>query len=137
MTGQPSVDVVLHDIPVEYRERFELLLQTTLVGAESLRQQVQAYITTVRKVGPLVALIDVDEAEALAAASLVLIAAADSHPSDQANALVQAAVLYFILEEDDEEVTGVLGFDDDIQVMNAVSRGMARPDLVIPLKRKL
>lgn len=133
---QPNLDDVLHDIPVEYRERFEGLLAHTVVTAESLHAEVVGYLDTVRRVGPYVAFIDVDEAERLGKTALALIAllGPDEHP--HVHLLVQAATRYFVLEDEDEEVTGVLGFDDDIQVVNAVSRALGRPDLVMPLKHR-
>ena len=132
-----SLDDVLHDMPEEYRERFQELARTRTDLPSDLTTQLRAYLTTVRHVAQMVALIDLEEAERLASAALALVDSLQSQTSPLAETVVRAAVLYFILEEDDEEITGVLGFDDDIQVMNAVSRALGRHDLVIPLQPKL
>jgi hypothetical protein len=135
MTAKLDIDEVIHDIPVEYRDRYQSLLDQAPVSSDALRQQLDLYITTVRKVGPLVAFIDVDEAELMAAACVAIIHMIDGADSADLHKVVQATVHYFILEEEDEEVTGVLGFDDDIQVLNAALRALGRNDLVIPLHR--
>lgn len=135
-TPPPDIDDVLHDIPVEYRERFEGLLGHTTVPAASLHAEVVAYLETVRRVGPYVAFIDVAEAERLGRTALELIALLQPGQPPAVHVLVQAATRYFVLEDEDEEVTGVLGFDDDIQVVNAVSRALGRADLVMPLKHR-
>lgn len=130
-----SLEDLLHDIPEEYRERYHALLDETAVSVETLQAEIDVYLATVRRVGPLLAIIDVGEAEKLATttSSLLQILASESDPAT--HAAVQAATRYFVKEDDDEEITGVLGFDDDIQVVNAVCRAVGRVDLVIPLIR--
>ena len=131
----PEITEVLHDIPVEYRHRFQVLLGREPVATSILRDILDQYIQTVRKVGPLVAFINVEEAELLSTACLALLDHVGRSDSPDEHALVQAAVHYFILEEEDEEVTEVLGFDDDIQVINAILRAAGRDDLIVPLHR--
>jgi uncharacterized membrane protein YkvA (DUF1232 family) len=127
------IDTVLHDIPIEYRDRFRQLLDQPAEPVPSLRAEVQRYIATVKQIGLMVKLLDIGAAERLAEVSVALLDhLTDAHPPE-AKLLVNAAVRYFVREEDDEEVTGVLGFDDDVQVINAVSRMVGRTDLVIPL----
>ncbi len=128
------IDELLHDIPVEYRDRYAALLGEAPADTAALRGEVGAYLDTVRKVGPMLPFLDVDLAERLAASVLALLDHLDaSGETDRLRAPVQAAARYFVSEEDDEEITGVLGFDDDVQVVNAVARAAGRPDLVIPL----
>ncbi len=126
---------LLHDLPEEYRERFELLLDQTAVPASVLQAEIDDYLATVRRVGPMVAFIDVGEAEKLAKATTGLVELLATDRDATTHAVVQAATRYFVEEEEDEEVTGVLGFDDDIQIVNAVCRAVGRSDLVIPLVR--
>lgn len=128
------IDDVLHDIPVEYRDRFLELLEQPMTDAASLRRDVQVYIATVKQVGLMVKLLDLGLAERLAVSAGALLDHTQGTEGELAR-LVQAAVRYFVLEEEDEEITGVLGFDDDVQVMNAVCRAAGRPDLVIELGR--
>lgn len=125
---------VLHDIPVEYRDRFHALYSAPLVDLSLLRRDVDAYLATVRQVGRMVKLLDMGAAEKLATVSIALIDHVEGG-AEEPRRLVQAAVRYFVLEEEDDEITGVLGFDDDTQVLNAVSRALGRSDLVVPLER--
>jgi hypothetical protein len=131
----PNLEDILHDVPVEYRDRFEGLLGQSLQELDDLRAEVESYLETVRRVGPLVALIDVGEAEQLGEATVALMNHLEPGQPALFRQLVQSAVHYFVREEEDEEITGVLGFDDDIQVVNAVCRALGRHDLVIPLSR--
>lgn len=128
---------LLYDVPVEYRERFALLLNDASVPMKQLTDEIEKYLTTVRSVGPYVALIDVDEAERIGERCVSLLQLASTSALPHAHTITQAAIRYFITEDDDDEVTGVLGFDDDVQIINAVCRALQRPDLVLPLTRRM
>ena len=127
---------VLHDIPEEYRERFVDLLDHTTLPVERVVADVEQYLATVEAVARMAVAFDADQARRLANTALALLADLDDESHPRSRALVQAAAHYFVHEDEDEEVTGVLGFDDDTQVLNAVCRGLGRPDLVIPLQRR-
>lgn len=129
------LSLVLEDIPIEYRSRFRDLLEEVPRDLKDVEQELLAYIETVRHVAKVVRLLNLDEANALAATGITLLREADT-TRDEVHRLVQSAIHYLIVEEDDDEITGVLGFDDDILVMNAVCRSLARPDLVIPLTER-
>lgn len=127
-----ATEEALHDIPPEYRDRVELLLSQPPLGFEALRAEVDDYVDTVRQVGLMVDMLDIDTAMKLVDVVRALLAM-ESTLEDEEQRLVQLAAHYLVREEDDEEVTGVLGFDDDIQVVNAVCRVVGREDLVVPL----
>jgi hypothetical protein len=127
------IDAVLHDIPIEYRDRFRELLDQPADPVPALRAEVERYIATVQQIGRVVKLLDLSAAERLAEVSIALLDGLTEQHPPEARLLVNAGVRYFVREEDDEEITGVLGFDDDVQVLNAVSRVIGRDDLVIPL----
>jgi len=131
-----AVDEALHDIPPEYRERARELLAAQAVPNDELRVEVERYRATVEQVSRIVPMLDGEMALRLAGVITSLLDHLadmdDSEVSDH-RGLVQMAARYLILEDDDEEVTGVLGFDDDIQVINAVCRAVGRDDLVTPL----
>jgi len=124
-------DDALHDIPPEYRDRAAALLKHDLEDLTALRGELDEYMQTVKQVSVMVEMLDVDTALKLAGVVLALLDAEGL--DDEKRRLVQMAAHYLVREEDDEEVTGVLGFDDDIQVLNAVSRVVGREDLVVPL----
>lgn len=127
-----ATEEALHDIPPEYRDRAEALLAQPVVGFDSLRAEVDDYVDTVRQVGLMVEMLDVDAVMKLVEVVRALLAMEPTLEAEEQR-LVQLAAHYLVREEDDEEVTGVLGFDDDIQIINAVCRVVGREDLVVPL----
>jgi AcrR family transcriptional regulator len=127
------IQAALRDIPIEYRDRFRDLLGQPAEPADRLADEVRQYVATVRQVGARVRVLDLSVAERIADVSITLLETPDL--SEDAALLVNTAVRYFVREEDDEEITGVLGFDDDVQVLNAVCRALRRDDLVIPFAR--
>jgi hypothetical protein len=129
--SETLTEAVLHDVPPEYRDRATGLLDLPSVSSEALHAELDEYVTTVKQVAVMVELLDVDMALKLAGVVRQLLSVEGLDAEQQR--LVQLAAHYLVREEDDEEVTGVLGFDDDIQVINAVSRGIGRADLVVPL----
>jgi uncharacterized membrane protein YkvA (DUF1232 family) len=131
-----KIDAVVLDMPIEYRDRFQELLQKPTLTVDELRSQVERYTATVKRVSRMVRLLDIDRALALSHSALSLIDLLKPEHPPAVKMLIQAAVHYFIFEEEDEEVTGVLGFDDDVWVMNAVSKALGRMDLVLPIKRR-
>lgn len=125
---------VLEQIPDEYLGRFRALVDQPFRGTQPLRRALKQYDTTVRSVAPFVDFLDVDEAQQLLRACEALLDAAEASTEDDVHQLVQAAVLYLILEDEDEEITGVLGLDDDAQVLNAVARTLGMPQHIVQLK---
>jgi uncharacterized membrane protein YkvA (DUF1232 family) len=136
MSDPPRVADVLNDIPVEYRDRYNYLLQQPTMPVKELRAYVKKYLATVQQVGIMVKLLDMEQAEQLANTALALLDHMKPEHPPTVKLLIQAAVSYFVFEEQDEEITGVLGFDDDLQVFNAVSRALGRSDLVLRAKRR-
>jgi hypothetical protein len=48
--------------------------------------------------------------------------------------LVQVAVRYFVMDDDgDDDLASPFGFDDDVEVFNAVATVLGRDELVIPM----
>ena len=135
-SGPPAVvlESTLEDMPVEYRDRFAELLGRPSVGLKALSAELAEYVGAVQQLKALSANIDLVTAERIVAALDTLLRDHDRY-GDEARRLVQAAVEYFVREDDDDEITGVLGFDDDIQVINAVIRAVGRPDLLLPFHR--
>lgn len=123
---------VLDEIPIEYRERFAALTQASPPEASALLAELPVYLEMVRKVSAWVTALDPEAASRICATCAALLQRFAASPSEL---VVRATVQYFIEEDEDDEVTGVLGFDDDIQVINAVCRVLNAEDLVLPLIR--
>lgn len=132
--GPASLDLdrLLH--PKE-QDRFRALCTTTeLADLPGLRLRVITYLATVENVSPSrPGLVDVDTARRVAG---VLSAILDdpNELSAEGRALVRGAVEYFVLDEDDlNDLTDLIGFDDDARVLNSVVRAINRNDLHLEL----
>jgi len=123
---------VLDEIPVEYRDRYASLARREYPDRAGLTVELAAYTRMVRQVATFVTALDPDTADRIAATCSRLV---ERFPRAPQAGLVAALVIYFVEEDEDDEVTGVLGFDDDIQVANAVCRALDAYDLVLPLAR--
>lgn len=126
------LDQILDDLPVEYRDRYEALHARAATDLAPLRAELEEYVETIGQVAAAARGMDLSVARALATSLLELVGEV---ATDDRRRAVHAAVEYFVQEDDDEEITGVLGFDDDLQVVNAVARAVGRPDLVVSLHR--
>ena len=83
----------------------------------------------VRAVSALVTALDPDLADRIAATCREML---DRFGTTEEGPFVIAMTAYFIEEDEDHEITGVLGFDDDIQVVDAVCRALDATELVVP-----
>lgn len=73
-------------------------------------------------------------ARSLAEASLKLLGTLNDDTPDQTRRMVQAAVRYFVIEEDaDSDLGSILGLDDDAEVLNAVLRRLGYHDWVVSI----
>ena len=80
---------------------------------------------------------DVDPAlaRALAEASSRLLSTMTSDTPETTRVLVQAAVRYFLIEEDaDSDLDSILGLDDDAEVMNAVLTKLGHGDWLVEVQ---
>jgi len=127
---------VLAELPEEYRDRFSDFLAEHPIPFQVLERELQTYLTTVRLVAPMVRLFWVEDAEKVAATLMALLQNTPPTAPSAELRLVQAATRYFMEEAEDQEITGVLGLDDDILVVNAVCRRLGRDELVIPESRQ-
>lgn len=123
----------LPGVPEEARELFAVLVSERPLTRASLEREVLGYIQLVRGERRAGRGVDARLADALAEASLALLEHLDDEGcSDEHRRLIQAAVRYFVLEEDaDGDFSSPSGFDDDAAVMNAVARHLGREDLLV------
>jgi uncharacterized membrane protein YkvA (DUF1232 family) len=114
------------------RDVLRSLLDEATSPTDDLHGAVDAYIAAVRLRAEREEFVDLQLAEKLATLAHRLL----DHLSDQSpNAhacLIQAAVRYFVLQEDAQsDLASVVGWDDDVEVFNAVARFVDRADLVV------
>lgn len=117
----------------EQREVFETLLEQEPRPLGELRDEVVAYLMHVRRAAEKSNVVDLEMAEAIGDAARALIRHFRSRRDDEeAQRLIHAAVLYFILEDDaEDDLASVIGFDDDAEVISAVAVVLDRPDLTV------
>lgn len=117
------VDELLSDTRAIVRE----LLDEALIPIDVLQRDVQAYESSIQDA--LAA--DQELGLALAARSSALLEAAKCETSHR---LAQVAVRYFVMDDDgDDDLASAFGFDDDVEVFNAVASELGREDLLITL----
>jgi hypothetical protein len=121
-------DPILGELLSDTRPVVRQLLSEPLRDPATLRDAVDAYLARVRQVDPL-SVADRALGEALARRCGALLARWDELDG-RGRHLVQAAALYFVLEDDgDGDLESPFGFDDDLEVFNAVAKALGEPPL--------
>ena len=134
MTKPASEKLSNTGIPKEALDLWQQLLSENLVPVDQLRTEVTGYQDHLAIQARSREFLDTSTANQLAQVSLKLLdtVTEETPPGDQL--LIQAAVRYFVLEEDAEgDLESVTGFDDDVEIMNAVLRLLGRDPWVIKL----
>ncbi len=114
--------IQLSGVPDDARELWEKLVTAELIPVHQMFSDVRGYQTMLAQRGQWRD-DDVDPAlaQALCDASIRLLGSLNDNSPESTVRLIQAAVQYFVLEDDaDGDLDSILGLDDDAQVMNAV-----------------
>lgn len=116
-------------IPHESQALFDRLHDAPLVPLAELRAELQAYVTRIAASSAANELLDATLAEAITRCCEGLLELSEG--ADEATQrLVQAAVRYFVVEEDVEpDRDSLWGLDDDAVVCGAVASFLDRDDL--------
>jgi len=110
------------------------LLEEPLAPVEDLRKEVEQYVGHVREVALDSEFVDGELGQALGRCCLALLDGLGRPPEPTEHRLVQVACRYFSLEEDAyRDLGSLLGFDDDVEVLNVVLRILGRDDLLVHL----
>lgn len=96
-----------------------------------LRLRTQAHLAWARKAAATSPALDLDMATRIAHTLTLVLDEPDQY-SDEDRALLRGAVDYFVNSEDEaNDFTDGVGFDDDARVLNAVLEALGRKDLLI------
>jgi hypothetical protein len=125
-----DTDALLPGIPSESLADWRRLLAEPVTGLDALRLELDFYLAHVRAeaAGARALTVSLAVAEGIASACEALLDHLGAAPSARSHRLAQAAIRYFILEEDGEgDLASHHGFDDDAEVVNAVCDDLGLP----------
>lgn len=119
----------LQELLSDSRDVVASLLWEPLFPLETLRSQVEEHGARIAAAGPQA---DHELGAALVAGAMSLLDAIAAGCTDIQRRLAQVAVRYFVLDEDgDDDLASAFGFDDDVEVFNAVVERIGFGELAI------
>lgn len=122
------------ELDSEEQACLEALVREPVLPRADLLAELTAYQTSLPELAAAHPMMDLDLAQRIGAACERLMSLHDdTAPLDQRR-LIQAAVRYFIEDEDAAgDLESYMGFDDDAEVVNAVATHLGHPDWRIEL----
>jgi len=125
----------LDGVPDAARPLWKQLVTEPLRPVHELFAEVRAYQTALaRRANRQGDDVDPTLATALADAALRLLGSLGEQSPESTRRAVQAAVRYFVIEDDaDGDLDSILGLDDDAEVMNAVLRQLGHADWAVAI----
>jgi len=123
---------VIENLPKDSADFFQRLLAEPTLDAGDLWMMVRGHLVALREAEEAEELLDGRLGKALAEASEQLLYRFSDEDSEDARLLIQAAIRYFVLNEDAEgDMDSLVGFDDDAQVFNVVVETLGHEDLAV------
>lgn len=124
----------IEGIPDAARELWRKLVSEDLLPVHELFAEVRGYQQAIAKRGWRDDDVDPKLANALTEASLRLLGTLGEQTDESRRRAVQAAVRYFVIEDDaDRDLDSILGLDDDAEVLNAVLTYLGHHDWLVEL----
>ena len=128
VSGMPST---IPGIPHESQALFDRLYDAPLASLTELRAELRAYVARIGSAAAANELLDATLAAAITRCCEGLLDGIEDATDETTRRLVQAAVRYFVVEEDIEPDGDTLwGLDDDAVVCGAVASHLDRDDLL-------
>lgn len=129
-----AINAVIERIPEDSTEAFRRLLETPMLDAGDLWMMVRGHLVALREAEAAEELMDGKLGKELAVASEALLNRFPDEESEDGKLLIQAAVRYYVLNEDAEgDMDSLVGFDDDALVFNAVVEHLGHGDLAVDI----
>lgn len=129
---QPS-ETPIDGIPPVAREIFDKLLAEPLREADALRREVQLYVEVIDKAAQENPYVDNEIGHNIARVCNGLLDGWSATLPEHTRRQIQAAIRYFVTEEDGDSDLVIGGLDEDAAVANAVAAHLGRGDLVADL----
>ena len=111
----------------------EYVRESTVAELEELIDHVTAHLNVVRAAAAERDFIDVRLAEQIVAVLTVLLAEADDYTARERALLAGAARYFTDANDENRDLFSPTGFDDDVEVLNAVCKYVGRTDLTTHL----
>jgi RimJ/RimL family protein N-acetyltransferase len=132
LVPQPK-EAPIAGLPKVAREVFDALVAEPLRDVETLRAQLREYVRRIEAAAADSPAVDAALARDIARVCDGLLAGIHDAIPEHTRRQVQAAVRYFVTEQDGDSDLAIGGLDEDAAVANAVARHLGREDLVSSL----
>lgn len=125
----------LEGIPPAARALWRDLVSEDLIPIAELMGELRAYQQALATNARWSDEVDPAMARAIGGGCLKLLSSVKDTTSEQTRRAIQAAVRYFIIEDDAEsDRESVIGLDDDAEVLNAVLRHLDHKDWLVEIR---
>ena len=132
--GAAELKEFLRELPPNSRELFWDLFRRKLVGKVVLREELNSYITLVKATAASGGVVNKEVARDLARKLATLLKELNEGLGEFDQRLIHAAVRYFVEDDDGEaDFDSEDGYEDDVEIFNAVAERLGREDLQIDL----
>jgi len=132
ITHSARIQGVIERLPQDSADFFQRLLAEPTLDAGDLWMMVRGHLVALREAEAAEEVMDGRLGKELAEASEQLLYRFPDEDSEDGQLLIQAAIRYFVLNEDAEgDMDSLVGFDDDAQVFNVVVEELGHGDLSV------
>lgn len=134
MSDSPRTKALLRAIPDEAEALLRELLAEPPAPVDELLALTRAHLAVIAEAARRFEFIPLGMARELAEVSARLIGLFDGFDEEERR-LAQAAIRYFIVDDDaDSDTSSITGLDDDAAVMNAVLEALGKPEWKVELQ---
>ena len=122
---------VLDATPPDVRGALRPHIEEPPLAIGALRDQIATYLVELEEKATTCEFLDLQLARRVGARCRALLDGLQTDPPEETRQLVQAAVRYFVTDEDAEgDSSSPIGFDDDALVVEVVAKELGREDVL-------